>query len=556
MNAAVYARVSTTEQVDGYSLSSQLSACKQYASDHGMNVAIELQDDHSGMKLDRPGLDKLRSLVHGREIQAVIVYAPDRLTRSLAHSLILREELIKHKVEMHYVNRGKSDDTAESRMLENIEGTFSEFWREKLLEATRRGRKEKARQGRWPANTHPRFGYQRLGKGREAVLAIHEGEAEIVLRIFGLFTGAITGRNMGAHAIATLLTTERIPTPCRGRDSKVWSRKTILNIVDSEWYVGKFEFIKGEITQLPELAIIDKETWEKAHEIRKSNRALTGEYKRRYQYLLSGRVKCLCNLAMFGIPTRNQSGTLFMYYDCNKRKNLGGGGCKERIRVDITDQLVWDWLSNLLLDDERLENGLRTYSARRESELSPKRERLETVNSLIARQEGAIQRLAAEFAQQESKVVQAALKEQMHTAGRDLDALEGERTILQAEVKQAEFSEADITEIKATAQKVRGRVEQASFARRKEIIDLFNVQAKVEYRDGERGITVTCNMTVHEPEPDWLPVSKNGHCAYGVSTSPNNYIVFSAWLPIPKRASLADELFRLVLPRGVTVVND
>ncbi len=41
MRAAIYARVSSEEQVDGYSLDAQMRACRKYAGDHDWTVACE-----------------------------------------------------------------------------------------------------------------------------------------------------------------------------------------------------------------------------------------------------------------------------------------------------------------------------------------------------------------------------------------------------------------------------------------------------------------------------------------------------------------------------------
>ena len=61
--AAIYARVSTDEQSRGYSLSTQVEACKHYASQQGYSLAATFKDDYSGAMLDRPGLNQLRELI-------------------------------------------------------------------------------------------------------------------------------------------------------------------------------------------------------------------------------------------------------------------------------------------------------------------------------------------------------------------------------------------------------------------------------------------------------------------------------------------------------------
>ncbi|MBM4422617.1 MAG: recombinase family protein [Chloroflexi bacterium] len=175
--AVIYARVSTDEQAEhGYSRESQVEACRTYAAGNGLTVVAELREDYSGAKLDRPELDRLREMIRRREIEAVIVFSPDRLTRNLAHSLILREELQRAGIELHYCNRGKSENTPESRMTENIEAVFGDYWREKIIESSRRGRLSKAANGKWPCDGHAAYGYRKEGKGRDARLVVHEAE--------------------------------------------------------------------------------------------------------------------------------------------------------------------------------------------------------------------------------------------------------------------------------------------------------------------------------------------------------------------------------------------
>jgi site-specific DNA recombinase len=84
---STYARVSTEDQAKhGYSLPSQKEACAKYAEERGWTVVAEITDDGiSGATLDRPGLDRIRDMAHAGEIDGVIVYEMDRLSRKLAH---------------------------------------------------------------------------------------------------------------------------------------------------------------------------------------------------------------------------------------------------------------------------------------------------------------------------------------------------------------------------------------------------------------------------------------------------------------------------------------
>jgi len=93
--AAIYVRVSTTDQADkGYSLPTQLEACQAMAQQEGYTVPDThvFTEDYTGTSLNRPQFTQLRDLVHQRLVHEVFVYDLDRLSRKLAHQLLLSEE--------------------------------------------------------------------------------------------------------------------------------------------------------------------------------------------------------------------------------------------------------------------------------------------------------------------------------------------------------------------------------------------------------------------------------------------------------------------------------
>src|SRR5688500_11078170 len=113
MQAAIYTRVSDPKQEGNNSLPTQLEASRRYAAHHGFQVVAELLDVASGAILDRPGVAQVRKLITRREIDVLIVYASDRLTRNLAHLLLLRDELRAAGVILHCVTKGASESTPE-----------------------------------------------------------------------------------------------------------------------------------------------------------------------------------------------------------------------------------------------------------------------------------------------------------------------------------------------------------------------------------------------------------------------------------------------------------
>lgn len=184
---------------------------RQYAGLHGCVVIPEheFKEDYTATRLDRPELNKVRRLVQHREIDALIIYASDRLTRDRAHGPILRDELVEAGVELHFVTRGKVENTPEGELFSGIEDQFNAYWRAKMLEAAMRGRRGKVEAGIIPGQGSLPFGYTKEGKQRDILLVIAEEQAAIVRDIYRWFVSD----NLTASDIAKRLTALAIPTP-------------------------------------------------------------------------------------------------------------------------------------------------------------------------------------------------------------------------------------------------------------------------------------------------------------------------------------------------------
>jgi site-specific DNA recombinase len=112
----------------------------------------------------------------------VLAHAPDRLSRNLAHQLLLLEEFKKAECKVEFLTT-PTEDTAEGRLLLNVSGVVAEFEREKIKERTLRGKREKARRGLVVAS-YP-FGYN-PDPAQPGKLVLHEAEAETVRMIYRL----------------------------------------------------------------------------------------------------------------------------------------------------------------------------------------------------------------------------------------------------------------------------------------------------------------------------------------------------------------------------------
>jgi len=100
--AAIYARVSSDKQKEEKTIASQTAALTEFARKEGYDVPREwiFEDEgFSGASLVRPGLERLRDLAAEGQLEAVLVYSPDRLSRKYAYQILLTEEFGRNGVE-------------------------------------------------------------------------------------------------------------------------------------------------------------------------------------------------------------------------------------------------------------------------------------------------------------------------------------------------------------------------------------------------------------------------------------------------------------------------
>ncbi|WP_238473399.1 recombinase family protein [Desulforamulus profundi] len=160
MRAAIYIRVSTDDQVKyGYSIAEQREACCSRAKEMGAKEVLIFSDEGvSGVILERPGLNELREAARESRFQILVVRDPDRLSRKLAHQLLITEELERHNIKLEFLDFDWKDNP-EGRLFYSIRGAIAEYEREKIRDRMRRGKDQKAKQGGIPINFDV-FGYQ------------------------------------------------------------------------------------------------------------------------------------------------------------------------------------------------------------------------------------------------------------------------------------------------------------------------------------------------------------------------------------------------------------
>ena len=134
MKSAIYARVSTADQHNAI----QVRELTDYIQRRGWELAGIYQDQISGAKANRPGLDKLMCDARQRRFDVVLVWKLDRFGRSLVHCVSGVQELASLGVRFIATSQGLDTDESNpaSKLLMHILAAVAQFERELIRERT------------------------------------------------------------------------------------------------------------------------------------------------------------------------------------------------------------------------------------------------------------------------------------------------------------------------------------------------------------------------------------------------------------------------------------
>ncbi len=133
--AALYLRVSTLDQHP----ETQLYDLRQMAAQRGLEIVQEYTDRISGAKARRPGLGQMMADARRGRFDVVLVWASDRIARSVKHYLEVLDEL--NHLNIEFVSFRENIDTAGplGRAIVVIIGAIAELERNLIIERVRAG---------------------------------------------------------------------------------------------------------------------------------------------------------------------------------------------------------------------------------------------------------------------------------------------------------------------------------------------------------------------------------------------------------------------------------
>src|ERR1700757_3888947 len=215
VRCAIYTRVSTDQglEQDFNSLDAQYEASQAYIRSQahaGWTLLRAKYDDggFSGGHTDRPALQRLLADVRSGEIDVIVVYKVDRLTRSLADFAKLVELFDEHNVSFVSVTQQFNTTTSMGRLTLNVLLSFAQFEREVIGERIRDKIAASKQKGMWMGGVPP-FGY----RAQERKLIIVDSEAEIERFIFRRYAELGSVRLLKDELAAVASTASCEPAP-------------------------------------------------------------------------------------------------------------------------------------------------------------------------------------------------------------------------------------------------------------------------------------------------------------------------------------------------------
>ena len=528
--AILYARVSTDEQGEGPSLDEQLRVCRLYAAQHGLSQVAEFKEEFTGTTLKRPQFEKVLKMLQEGRAGALVVAVHDRLSRNYLDFLILRDQLDKAGIELHYANTGPSRNDFNGLLTESIQALLSHGERLRIIDRTRNGKFAHARRGRVVQGLLP-YGYARDDNKN---IVIVDEYAYWAKKIFEWFAyGDEFGGPLKIREIANELNKRGVPPPSERKNANngyTWVDPTIYRLLTNPFYSGKAMYgrtrindagkpkpvSKNEWVEIDVPAIVDRKIFLVCQRRLKENKT-QAKRRRKHEYLLTGRIRCKhCGLAMVG-HSRQRGDKIYRYYCCsnwNRRNYHSNRNCPvstRNINAEMVERAVARWLIELLNSDKKLIEGLKKMEQSANDALEEKVYRCAWVKKRIKNDGEAIDSLIANFKTATNRRVQEALKREVDSLVAQLETLESELISLERDIAEKSFPEDTYDQVLSLARRVRERLGDATYEDIRDVLNILDVKVEVKIdpkRSGHAKIWVTAGFPEGGVSID-LPISSN-----------------------------------------------
>lgn len=363
-----YARLSNDDDQEMNSLLNQQEICHGFAEQHGYTIVGQSSDDNvSGMKFNRRGLDELTAAVDTDKIDAVIVKDLSRLGRHRTQTALFIDYLREHQVRVISATEGINTFRDEDDLIIGVRGLMNDYYARDISKKIRAGYRQKQREG---IVITPPFGYR---KDRNTnTIELHPEASETVRMVYSLYLQGHGQKEiarrlnaLGRKTPAQLRTEQCGKEVCAASKTKdgryVWTYASVKNILVEEAYTGvlinhRSETNIGKAKRLEQAewyrhenffpAIIQRDIWEKAQQKLKAQARPANGNKAKHRY--AGLILCKECGSPFVPMIRYWNGKRRVEYVCKGYHRNGKSYCSShRIHEEVLDAAVQEFAQTM-----------------------------------------------------------------------------------------------------------------------------------------------------------------------------------------------------------------
>lgn len=335
-SAVIFARVSSEDQRDGFSLDAQTELASKYAKQNHLKTLKTWKHQESASKEDqRKIFDEMIDFVKTNEIKNVIFDKVDRAVRGIKSASKLEELVDQYDVKFHFTRENLVIDSSsppQEKFRFYLGTVMAKYYIDNLKSEINKGLHQRTEKGFW--NGLAPFGYLNSREKGRATIEIDQIESKLVIDVFEFYsTGNYTYQMLAEYI--------QLKLKEAGKETeRTCTKRLIETILVNPFYYGMMK-VKGELHKGNHQPLIDKSLFDSCQKIR-GIRAQQYKSTRKGTIIkpFMGFLKCgECDHSVTGETVVKGNGRRYTYYRCANNK------CEEyRKRVnedDLFKQLIY-----------------------------------------------------------------------------------------------------------------------------------------------------------------------------------------------------------------------
>ena len=345
MRAALYARVSSKEQVEGYSIDAQKRAFRSLCKGRLWEPTAEYVDEGTSARTDklsrRPAFQSALADAQAHAFDVLVVHKLDRFSRN--HRITENSLHALGQAGVAFVSIVEQIDftTPSGKLFLTMLGGLAQFYSDNLSQETKKGKQERKAQGLY--NGLLPFGVMKgpdgVPKAHDETWVIKDKKGNIVEEREPTYDGLalafqLAAREEADKAIAQVLNARGYRT--RGtHGSNPFSKDTVGGILQNRFYVGELPDGKGGWVKGKHRPIVPPELFEMVHDARARRRNLPQTIPGRgHRYSLSGVARCSACGSRLRVSNSDDPRLI-----CAKRQDTGECSAKSAALLPLETQI-------------------------------------------------------------------------------------------------------------------------------------------------------------------------------------------------------------------------